>query len=419
MKGDFSRFSFNRGKFYRKVNMQQGRVLLDSDWNEQNEISQYIQQRIVKDIVGQHAAPTSCAGFEITPYKNEFTIGPGHYYVDGILCENESEVSAANQPNMPRVRRLKSLAVPSRSGTYFVYLDVWERHVTGLQDSGILDPSLGGADTSTRTKIIWQVKTQAVKSVDSKIDRCLTFKAPERISTGKMRALTGYSGLESRLYRVEIHDAGSTMEGEKPTFKWSGENGSITAKISKITDGSLLLNQNQKTVDFETCDWVEVTDDFHELNGRPGTFVNIIKHDGHVVKFDNQNVIGEPVIEDNYLDTHNPLIRRWGSAPIEISSPCNEEDYIELDDGVKIQFSEGIYRIGDYWLMPCRPSVGLMWKEKCGEPSFVEAFGVEHHYCPLAIISKKRNGVKVVSDCRRFFQSLSELYHFKRGSDTC
>ena len=417
MKGDFSRVSFNKEKFYRKVNMQQGRVQLDSDWNEQNEILQYFQQIIVKDIIGQHAAPTSNAGFEIKPTKNGYTIGPGHYYVDGILCENESEVSATNQPNMPSARRIKRPALPLRSGLYFVYLDVWERHITGIQDSEILEPSLGGADTSTRTKIVWQVKIQAVKSVDLETDKCSAFKAPERLSTGKMKASTGYSGLESQLYRVEIHDAGKTIEGNKPTFKWSRENGSVATKISKISDEVLILNQDQKNEGgFEAGDWVEVTDDFHELNERPGTFVNIIECDGHVIKFDNRDVIGEPVTEENYLDVHNPLIRKWGSTPIEISLPCNEEDYLELDNGVKIQFSEGSYRTGDYWLMPCRPSIGLMWKEICGEPSFVEAFGVEHHYCPLAIISKQRNGVKLISDCRRFFHPLSELYLLMHSS---
>jgi hypothetical protein len=35
MKGDFSRFTFRPSKGYTSVRMQQGRVSLDSDWNEQ------------------------------------------------------------------------------------------------------------------------------------------------------------------------------------------------------------------------------------------------------------------------------------------------------------------------------------------------------------------------------------------------
>jgi uncharacterized protein DUF6519 len=39
MKGDFSRRTVARGKYYRAVLMQQGRVELDADRNEQNDVS--------------------------------------------------------------------------------------------------------------------------------------------------------------------------------------------------------------------------------------------------------------------------------------------------------------------------------------------------------------------------------------------
>ena len=38
MRGDFTRDSFNPAKAYTRVLMQQGRVQLDADWNEQNSI---------------------------------------------------------------------------------------------------------------------------------------------------------------------------------------------------------------------------------------------------------------------------------------------------------------------------------------------------------------------------------------------
>ena len=39
-----------------------------------------------------------------------------------------------------------------------VYLDVWERHITALEDDDIREKALGGPDTATRTKVVWQVK---------------------------------------------------------------------------------------------------------------------------------------------------------------------------------------------------------------------------------------------------------------------
>ncbi len=41
---------------------------------------------------------------------------------------------------------------------YLVYLDVWERHITALEDDYIREKALGGPDTATRTQVVWQVK---------------------------------------------------------------------------------------------------------------------------------------------------------------------------------------------------------------------------------------------------------------------
>jgi hypothetical protein len=44
---------------------------------------------------------------------------------------------------------------------YLIYLDVWERHITYLEDErfpSIREVALGGMDSATRAKIVWQVK---------------------------------------------------------------------------------------------------------------------------------------------------------------------------------------------------------------------------------------------------------------------
>jgi len=411
MKGDFSRNSFRQEKHYRKVNMQQGRVNLDSDYNEQNEIFLYLQRKIVKDIVGQHAAPVDNAGFKIIPNKNEFTIGAGHYYIDGILCENESTVLATQQPYMPMKSRNNIPARPSDSETHLVYLDVWERDISCVDDDNILEPDLGGVDTATRTKLVWQVKVQPINSKKTEKKDCSAFEVPEKCSSGKMKALS-YSGLENFLYRIEIHDAGRAEGKKRPTFKWSRKNGSIVTKITKVSEQSITMEQNQVNVrgDLATGDWIEITDDLHELNQLPGTFVKINEYNDSIIKFNANDVKGEPITENNYQNKHNPKIRKWGSSPIEIILPLNEEDFIYLENGIKIQFSKGSYQTGDYWLMPCRPNIGILWEDTGGKPSSKSADGVKHHYCPLAIIKKKGKRTQLLSDCRRFFHSLSDQY---------
>ena len=68
MKGDFSRSTFRKKKHYRKVNVQQGRVQIDSDWNEQNDIQVEHDKSYLQDIIGKGGTPlTENQGFAIIP----------------------------------------------------------------------------------------------------------------------------------------------------------------------------------------------------------------------------------------------------------------------------------------------------------------------------------------------------------------
>src|SRR5438105_11166756 len=108
MQGDYSRLTFDPSKHYRGVRMQQGRVQLDADWNEQIDILNYFFETQLKDLLGSSGAPQATAGFKITIENNDdrtqilpsipkasqkqqeqgqslpnFSISRGHYYVDG------------------------------------------------------------------------------------------------------------------------------------------------------------------------------------------------------------------------------------------------------------------------------------------------------------------------------------------------
>src|SRR4051812_39838739 len=107
MKGDFSKGLSLAKKHFHDVLMQQGRVLLDTDWNEQAHINAYRIETGTKDIIGNSGAPIDRAGFKIEPFINtsppaspvegEVKITKGHFYVDGILCENEEDIFFENQ----------------------------------------------------------------------------------------------------------------------------------------------------------------------------------------------------------------------------------------------------------------------------------------------------------------------------------
>jgi len=164
MKGNFSRQTFNPPKHYSGVLLQQGRVQLDADWNEQQAITQRRIETETMDVVGRCGAPMNAPGFEITLKKdNTLSIGRGRYYVDGILCENDVDVDYVQQPYLLDVPEVVSQLKAEKTFVGLAYLDVWQRHITALDDAHIREVALGGPDTATRIQTIWQVKTLPVQ----------------------------------------------------------------------------------------------------------------------------------------------------------------------------------------------------------------------------------------------------------------
>src|SRR5919112_4478032 len=152
MKGDFTRDTFDPKKHRLRVLQQQGRVGLDSDFNEQVSILLHHLQDSIADLIGPDGGPEHRCGFKVSlaDQGNDFRLGEGVYYVNGMLCQNESEVLYTRQPD----HEPDGL----ENGKYLVYLEAWERHVTAIEDESIREVALGGADTSTRSEVVWQVK---------------------------------------------------------------------------------------------------------------------------------------------------------------------------------------------------------------------------------------------------------------------
>ena len=66
MKGDFSRLPAAPSNVD-GVYLQQGRVLLDADWNTQVQVNRRRDATLIRDLIGEAGAPEASAGFQITP----------------------------------------------------------------------------------------------------------------------------------------------------------------------------------------------------------------------------------------------------------------------------------------------------------------------------------------------------------------
>lgn len=203
MKGDFTRDTFDPAKHFSRVLMQQGRVTLDADLNEQAAISLRYLRTLARDIIGPYAAPAGkdanghdLGGFKLTmpdppDPKGLFSIGKGCYYVDGILVENDTEhCTYKNQPDYDPPAGDPLLQAQQKDvDEFLIYLDVWERHITAVEDDSIGERALGDADTCTRAKVVWQVKAlplkkeaennkaQVGKQISQQLDACWKKKA--------------------------------------------------------------------------------------------------------------------------------------------------------------------------------------------------------------------------------------------------
>ncbi|WP_156171269.1 DUF6519 domain-containing protein [Dyella japonica] len=158
MKGDFARVTFDPTQHRTRVLQQQGRVLLEADWNEQVGIQLHLLHTLIRDLVGPCWAVGS--GFQVTAGQGGLSGWPlkaGHFYVDGILCENDADCTLGAQPYAPTPLDIAgSWTQPPAS--FALWVDVWERHVSAIEAPSLLDLALDGVDTASRAQTIWQVR---------------------------------------------------------------------------------------------------------------------------------------------------------------------------------------------------------------------------------------------------------------------
>jgi len=83
---------------------------------------------------------------------------------------------------------------------------------------------------------------------------------------------------------------------------------------------------------------------------------------------------------------------------------------MELEDGIEVQFEEGPYRTGDYWLIPARTAIrDIMWPQGGDGPKAPAPEGIKDHFCPLALLRYDGGQIRVISDCREFFPAINGL----------
>ncbi|XHX79862.1 MAG: DUF6519 domain-containing protein [Stenomitos frigidus ULC029] len=535
MKGDFTRSTFRFQNHYSSVRMQQGRLQLDADWNEQIDIQRHLLQMQARDMIGHFgvplADPSTALSFQIdiTDDRHDLTINPGRIYVDGILCELEpgsrlsftqkqtqsadaievevptllvdgqnlapgqwielfatsadSEVEVTpvrvridkvdptqrqpgytvsfnkpakdlppqgqlrriltwkTQPDCPQPDFLTSDSqpwiTPTLGKTYLAYLDVWQRHLTAMEEPQLREVALNLPDTATRTKTVWQIKLLELKlpeeqtSEAQRQQRLITLQS--RKAALRVRVIPGLSQssansvrrLENQLYRVEIHSAG---EVGTATFKWSRDNGAIASTIKELDDTIANVMTIAPPVGRETSQlfapnqWVEITDEARELQEIPGTLVRLTAATAGTKLVFQKARDRDGVNLKQFPIAFKPKVRRWDHTTPAAEIPTTAGQWIPLgNEGIEVWFeAESQYKTGDYWLIPARTVTNnIEWtRDDSGNPLPQEIQGTLHAYCRLAVLHYGDQGFTLLQDDRQGFAALADCLPLQGGTIT-
>jgi hypothetical protein len=451
MSGDYSRWGFDPKRDYNGVLLMQGRPLTDRDWNDGTLQGNRRVQAGTLDAVGQtFVSTTHPDAFKIeSDGSGGLRILRGRIYVDGLLADNhgtgakkwdpalaelygDAPTPYATQPYLPNPKPL-----PASGGPHLVYLDVWQREVTQFQDPGLVEQALG-VDTTTRLQTVWQVKV--LENVGAGVtcatppDQIAAWKAATTPSAGRLSTDTvsvgqpdpcllppgaGYKGLENQLYRVEIHTAGPLGTAK---FKWSRDNASVETRVTRIIDPTHIVVESVGKDDvlrFSDGHWVEITDDWRELNNLPGELRRIkigggVEDGTRVITLTQGLPAGMfPVDASGKPDpARHTRLRRWdqtGKILDKDGNPFADLDLagsdglitvppggkvLQIENGLTVTFSTeagGDFRVGDHWMFAARtsePYVEILDK--------APPHGVHHHFAKLAMYTPP----STIEDCR-------------------
>jgi hypothetical protein len=190
---DISRFLIQPRKHYTGTRLQQGRVILDSDFNEEAQLDDEEQRRVLRDLIGPTGSPddgfsialaagdvlipqpvayNGNAPVDVLPYR----LNDGTLYVGGLRFVQEErdisgevagEIVALQNEYLQMDATGAPLASQGQTHSQFVYVHAWEQDVTPTEDEEFRERSLGGIDTSTRVRRMAQV---IVDDVDNDLD---------------------------------------------------------------------------------------------------------------------------------------------------------------------------------------------------------------------------------------------------------
>lgn len=455
MKGDFSRWNVDKNKNYNGVLHQQGRVLLDSDWNAGTRMLNAWQEQAGRDTIGRGVAAVPAGepdSFKVEAARVvnggpdehvELDIKPGRVWADGLLT-----YLPGDRPDLE--------AAVTRTATYLgppfqdpgdneanidgttrdaVVLEVWQESVNGFQVPGqLLEPALGGPDTTERVHTSMAFRLLRLDGDDTCADAAgrleedlsdkgtliVTLAPPETIAGEcPVEEGGGYTGFEHHLYRIEM----AKTDGADILFKWSRFNGGLVGRgVFSAGPDKVEIKDNFQAITTSglTSFYLEAVEYSEELGHWQVTFGTTA-----TLNADNElDLTGAPLFGTMPSSSEAVFFRLWdGIRPISdfpLSPAPAEPVELETGIGIRLEFDDGaakLYKPGDYWTFKVRAGgienqellVGI---DNGGTIAGELPHGIVYHRVPLAILNwnaGKDIAEDAIRDCRKRFRPLTQL----------
>ena len=435
MYGDFSTVkAFRKDPNWNAVLHQQGRVLLDADWNAQSNLVLDWEDAAGAAAFGRGVLAVEAGegdAFKVVTAgvaAGEVTLGvkPGAGWADGkrvVLVGEDAVQRGATYLDDP---------IPGDIGVVgtrdAVILEVYRETIHGYQRPELLiEEALGGPDTTERVRtamrfrLVRMLEGETCDDIPARVfddpdDRgrltidlepaaVLPDPCPQ-IDTG------GYTGLEHQMYRVEIARLGP---GYPLRFKYSRFNGGLVGRgVFSAAARMLSIDDGRQAIDRAKLEdpYLEA----FEYDETLGHWILVYGADVSITNSAGKIDLPTPgSTEEKFgsipTSSEEHFFRLWDGTRL-------VSDFVggptELENGIRLDFDPSTganYHPGDYWVFDVRAG------EVSNSQTLVDdspPHGIYHTRIPLAVLewtgaAEITAAAEDIEDCRRPFNPLTKL----------
>jgi Family of unknown function (DUF6519) len=454
MGSDRARNSYDPSRHYRAVVSQQGRVTLEADLNEAEEIANETLREQTLEIVGPSGTPDD--GYRIDPRIGtfDFSVHAGSMYVGGVRVTTRGTTYTTQREWLDRqgdpLWIEPGQPASNTQPNEYVYLLLNEQEVSAVEDRTLREVALGGPDTTARKRIIQRIvraPLRAQNCADARVEitklwarqkarfnpKTLRLESPVRLQVNFVTppdttdpcdppAQGGYLGADNQLIRVQITEYNS--RSRRGRLVWGYNNASILYRVT-VEDNRTLKLTSSPIDAYHTPKQNQAVEVLRSTVGL-GNGDFIAAHTGQVLTL-NQGY--EPETRLLPLPSALPAVFTDRDASPQVFLRLWEQE-LEFTDGIPVALgTNGLevtvigngaasrWSLGQYWMFAVRPNTPtqLYPQRYLDAPQPPE--GPRQWACPLAVIGGGERGRTLLDDCREPFENLVTLT--KRRRESC